>query len=68
MSETKTQPSETANGFFAGTVTFLFTDIESSTQLLAQLRDQYTDLLAEHHRLLRDAFARWNGREMDTQG
>ncbi|MCB0206823.1 MAG: hypothetical protein KDH89_18545, partial [Anaerolineae bacterium] len=64
MSKTKTQPSETANGFFAGTVTFLFTDIEGSTQLLAQLRDQYTELLAEHHRLLREIFTRWHGREM----
>ncbi|MCB0258070.1 MAG: adenylate/guanylate cyclase domain-containing protein, partial [Anaerolineae bacterium] len=51
-----------------GTVTFLFTDIEGSTQLLAQLRDQYTELLAEHHRLLREVFNRWNGREVDTQG
>ncbi|MCO5246543.1 MAG: hypothetical protein M9927_22460, partial [Anaerolineae bacterium] len=51
-----------------GTVTFLFTDIEGSTQLLARLRDRYADLLAEHHRLLREVFARWNGREVDTQG
>ena len=34
----------------SGTVTFLFTDIEGSTQLLERLRDQYADLLAEHHR------------------
>ena len=45
-----------------GTVTFLFTDIEGSTQLLARLRDRYADLLAEHHRLLREVFARWHGR------
>ena len=51
-----------------GTVTFLFTDIEGSTQLLARLRDRYADLLAEHHRLLREVFARWHGREVDTQG
>lgn len=30
----------------AGKVTFLFTDIEGSTQLLDQLRDQYAVLLA----------------------
>ncbi|MEZ4769738.1 MAG: adenylate/guanylate cyclase domain-containing protein [Caldilineales bacterium] len=51
-----------------GTVTFLFTDVEGSTQLLARLRDRYTELLAEHHRLLREIFARWGGREIGTQG
>ncbi len=45
----------------AGTVTFLFTDIEGSTQLLADLGDRYADILAAHHRLLRAAFERWGG-------
>ena len=31
-----------------GTVTFLFTDIEGSTHLLKQLRERYTEALAEH--------------------
>ena len=31
----------------AGTVTFLFTDIEGSTRLLQELGDQYADLLRE---------------------
>ena len=51
-----------------GTVTFLFTDIEGSTQLLRRLRDQYTELLAQHHRLLRESFEKWHGRVVDTQG
>jgi eukaryotic-like serine/threonine-protein kinase len=51
-----------------GTVTFLFTDIEGSTRLLEQLRDRYADMLAEHHRVLREAFARFGGHEVDTQG
>ena len=51
-----------------GTVTFLFTDIEGSTQLLRRLRDQYTELLAQHHRLLRESFEKWQGRVVDTQG
>ncbi|MFN2470724.1 MAG: AAA family ATPase [Gaiellaceae bacterium] len=51
-----------------GTVTFLFTDIEGSTRLLEQLRDRYADVLAEHHRVLREAFARFAGHEVDTQG
>ncbi|MGD8858206.1 MAG: AAA family ATPase, partial [Chloroflexota bacterium] len=51
-----------------GTVTFLFTDIQGSTQLLHQLGDRYIQLLADHHRILREIFARWNGREVDTEG
>jgi predicted ATPase/class 3 adenylate cyclase len=52
----------------AGTVTFLFTDIEGSTRLLLELGDGYADVLAEHRRLLREAFARHGGLEVDTQG
>ena len=52
----------------SGTVTFLFTDIEGSTRLLERLRGGYADLLAEHQRILREAFANWNGHEVDTQG
>jgi class 3 adenylate cyclase/DNA-binding NarL/FixJ family response regulator len=51
-----------------GTVTFLFTDIEGSTRLVARLGEQYGRLLADHQRLLRDAFAASGGREIDTQG
>ena len=51
-----------------GTVTFLFTDIEGSTKLLHELGDDYADLLAEHRRVLRDAFASHDGVEVDTQG
>jgi WD40 repeat protein/class 3 adenylate cyclase len=51
-----------------GTVTFLFTDIEGSTQLLDQLRDQYAELLSDQRRILRDVFANWHGQEVDTQG
>ena len=52
----------------SGTVTFLFTDIEGSTRLLQELGDGYTDALAEHRRLLRDAIERHEGVEVDTQG
>ena len=44
-----------------GTVTFLFTDIEGSTRLLQELGDGYADVLAEHHRALRDAWRRTTG-------
>jgi len=52
----------------SGTVTFLFTDIAGSTRLLHELGDAYADALAEHRRVLREAFARHEGVEVDTQG
>ncbi len=53
----------------SGTVTFLFTDIEGSTQLLRELGEEtYADTLAEHRTVLRDAFSRHGGEEVDTQG
>jgi len=51
-----------------GTVTLLFTDIEGSTTLLHDLGDVYADVLAEHRRILRLAFANRGGVEVDTQG
>jgi YVTN family beta-propeller protein len=52
----------------SGAITFLFTDIEGSTRLLKQLRERYSEVLAEHQRLLRAAFAAHGGHEVDTQG
>ena len=53
----------------AGTVTFLFTDSEGSTRLLHSLGpDAYAEALAEHRRVLREAFAAHGGVEVDTQG
>jgi len=52
----------------SGTVTFLFTDIEGSTQLLRQLGDRYAGVLAAHQKLLRGAFAEHGGLEVDQQG
>jgi predicted ATPase len=51
-----------------GTVTLLFTDIEGSTRLLDRLGADYAGVLAEHHRLLRDAWARHDGVEVETAG
>jgi class 3 adenylate cyclase len=50
----------------AGTVTFLFTDIEGSTRLLHGLGDQYADVLTDHRRLLREVFGQHRGREVDN--
>ncbi|MEJ7569628.1 MAG: adenylate/guanylate cyclase domain-containing protein [Gaiellaceae bacterium] len=53
----------------SGTVTFLFTDVEGSTKLLHELGPEgYAAALAEHRRVLRDAFTRHGGVEVDTQG
>ena len=52
----------------SGTVTFLFTDIEGSTELVRRLRDRYHDVLAEHPRIVREAVAEAGGTEIDTHG
>jgi class 3 adenylate cyclase len=49
-------------------VPLLFTDVEGSTCLLQRLGERYGEVLAEHQRLLREAFAAHGGREIDTQG
>jgi predicted ATPase/class 3 adenylate cyclase len=50
-----------------GTVTFVMTDIEGSTRLLQTLGDQYPQLLADHYRLLREAFGS-TGVEVRSEG
>jgi predicted ATPase/class 3 adenylate cyclase len=53
----------------SGTVTFLFTDVEGSTKLLHALGpDGYAAALAEHRRIVREAFTARGGVEVDTQG
>jgi YVTN family beta-propeller protein len=52
----------------SGTVTFLFTDIEGSTSLVKRIGGAYSEVLAEHQRILREAFAAHGGHEVDTQG
>jgi predicted ATPase len=52
-----------------GTVTFLFTDIEGSTALLQDLGPEpYGELLSQHHRVCRVAWATHGGVEVDTTG
>lgn len=64
---TGTQPRGSASPP-TGTVTFLFTDIAGSTQLLRRNPEGYAAALAAHQRLLRAAFEAHGGREVDTQG
>jgi len=52
-----------------GTVTFVFTDIEGSTQLLQELGDEgYGRVSGDHRRLVRESFGEHGGTEIDTQG
>jgi class 3 adenylate cyclase len=51
-----------------GTVTFLFTDIERSTDLARKLGPDFGRVRSEHRRILREAFDRHSGHEIDTAG
>jgi class 3 adenylate cyclase len=51
-----------------GNVTFLFTDIESSTELLARLGDAYGQVLADHRAAIRSAVQEAHGTEVDARG
>jgi DNA-binding NarL/FixJ family response regulator/class 3 adenylate cyclase len=50
-----------------GTITLLFTDIESSTRLVHELGDAYSQVLSDHRRLVREAVAEAGGREIDCR-
>jgi class 3 adenylate cyclase len=60
--------AESPGNLPVGTVTFMFTDIEGSTELLKQLGDQYAEMLEQQRRIMREASKRWDGTEVDTQG
>lgn len=51
-----------------GVHTFLVTDIEGSTRLAGVLGDAWPSVLADHHRILRAAFAAGHGEEMGNAG
>jgi class 3 adenylate cyclase len=51
-----------------GTVTFLFTDIEGSTRLVAELGEAWPPLLEEHNRVLREAIRGADGIDLRTEG
>lgn len=56
-------------GLPTGTVTFLFSDMERSTQLVRELGSAaFTDALDQHHRVLRDAIAANSGIDLGTEG
>ena len=53
--------------FPRGNVTFLLTDVERSTELLAGLGDGYATLLADIRKLVRAAVRQAGGREVDAR-
>jgi class 3 adenylate cyclase len=52
----------------AGTVTFLFSDIEGSTRVLQRLGERWGEVVSDHNRIMRAAFAATGGTEVDRQG
>jgi predicted ATPase/class 3 adenylate cyclase len=53
----------------SGTVTFLFTDIERSTETVEAMgNERYADALDTHRQLLRDSFKSHEGHEVGTEG
>jgi predicted ATPase/class 3 adenylate cyclase len=52
----------------SGTLTFLFTDIEGSTNLARTLGDRWPDVLDEHHDILRTAIRSHGGIDINTEG
>lgn len=54
--------------FPTGTVTFLFSDVEGSTELLQRLGERYDRVLNAHNRILREAFTTHAGVEVGTEG
>ena len=53
----------------AGTVTLVFSDIEELDKLLHELgTEAYREALAEHRRIVREAYGRYGGYEVDYEG
>lgn len=52
----------------SGIVTFLFTDIQGSTRLFHDLGDDYSAVLEQQRRLLRDTWSAHSGHEVGVEG
>jgi class 3 adenylate cyclase len=52
----------------SGTVTFLFSDVEESTEAIQRLGTAYAAALAEHRRTMREAIERAEGEVVDARG
>jgi DNA-binding NarL/FixJ family response regulator/class 3 adenylate cyclase len=52
----------------SGIVALLFTDVEGSTRLVQELGSEYSAVMGEHRRLVREAFEPLGGHEIDCRG
>jgi predicted ATPase/class 3 adenylate cyclase len=68
MSEWRDEARSPPTDLPTGTVTFLFTDIEGSTNLVQELGEDYGPVQDDHHRILREAIAEGGGNEVRTEG
>jgi class 3 adenylate cyclase len=65
----KDRPSAPAIGQHEGTVTIVFSDIESSTEMATRLGDAaWIALLNTHNSIIRRSLERWRGTEVKNQG
>ena len=67
LTATVSAQAEMADSLPRGRVTFLYSDIEGSTELLAQLGDRYRDLLFDERGLIRRIVRAQHGREVDAR-
>ncbi len=51
-----------------GMVALLFTDVEDSTRLVQELGSEYSAVMGEHRRIVREAFEPRGGHEIDCRG
>ena len=71
MERTLARADETAaiaDTRITGTVTFVFSDLEGSTSLLATLRQAYVGVLEDYYRLVGSAFGEKGATEIDRAG
>ena len=57
-----------AAGLPSGIVTFVFTDVESSTRMMRRVGDRYADLSDRHMAVMREAWLQHHGSEIGTAG
>ena len=56
------------SGLIQKITTFVFSDIQHSTQLAQQLREDYPEILNRHRTVIREAIKNHRGKEIDTAG
>ncbi len=52
----------------SGTVTFLYTEVDNSAELLKHLHERYALVLVEYQQLMQSTIKKWHGHEIGSQG